>query len=202
MNILAIPTSSFYQGFTPANQMGNLTLSFARLLDKDALETDPDFKQIITYCVVRHGDQILTYRRGKAGAEARLHDKYSVGIGGHVDEPDFSAMEVEKFCDVQCSQIFTRIKQAALREISEETKLLISMESLRFIGWVNDDSDDVGKVHLGLVFVVDLTDRMAMECEPCLKEVKFMPLDEAVGKIDVFEKWSQIVIKSLDCRGD
>jgi predicted NUDIX family phosphoesterase len=200
MNILAIPTNEFYQGFTPAKQMGKLTLSYARLADKDTLETDPRFKQIITYCVVRHRDQILTYRRGKSGAEARLHDKYSVGIGGHVDEPDFSAVEIEDIAKVHPLQIFKRIQQAALREIMEETKLLISMESLQFIGWVNDDSDDVGKVHLGLVFLVDLNDRMTVECEPCLKEAQFTPLGDVVAKIDVFEKWSQIVIRRLDKR--
>ena len=57
-------------------------------MDRGAAEEDPTHKQIIPYCVFRHGDRVLHYTRGKAGGESRLHAKISVGVGGHVNPVD------------------------------------------------------------------------------------------------------------------
>src|SRR3954454_9273568 len=51
-------------------------------------EQDPSWKQVIPYVVLRDGDAIFLMRRTRAGGDERLHDRYSIGIGGHVNPQD------------------------------------------------------------------------------------------------------------------
>src|SRR3954466_7438809 len=53
-----------------------------------AVETDPAFKQLIPYVVLRHGDALFHYTRGAGGGEARLRARRSVGVGGHISVAD------------------------------------------------------------------------------------------------------------------
>src|SRR4051794_16485928 len=55
---------------------------------RSEVETDPSFKQLIPYVVLRYGDKVFHYCRGGSGTETRLHAKRSVGIGGHIADTD------------------------------------------------------------------------------------------------------------------
>ena len=73
-----------------------------RFLPRSAAERDPDFKQLIPYAALRHRDKVFAYRRG-GGAETRLHGRWSIGIGGHVnpaDGPPASAMAPTMRCRI------------------------------------------------------------------------------------------------------
>ena len=60
-------------------------------MDREEAEADPTHKQLIPYLVVRSGDRVLCYTRGKSGGESRLHAKMSIGIGGHINDGDAHA---------------------------------------------------------------------------------------------------------------
>ena len=99
-------------------------------------ETDPSWKQIIPYLVLRDGDRILLMRRTRAGGDARLHERYTIGIGGHVNPGDTDPLD------------------ALRREWREEIDADFE-PTLEPLGVLNDDDNAVGTVHLGLVYSAD-----------------------------------------------
>jgi predicted NUDIX family phosphoesterase len=112
------------------------------------METDTFYKQLIPYCIVLdEHNQVLTYTRGKAGQEDRLHDKLSMAFGGHVNpldsiDPEFNTLNIVHSC--------------VRREVEEELGLNILEHPIKpvFAGFVNNDADAVGAVHLGLVYLI------------------------------------------------
>lgn len=100
------------------------------------VEDDPGWKQIIPYVLLRDRGSIFLMRRTRAGADARLHERWSVGIGGHVNPDDGG------------------VQGGLLREWAEELNADWQPD-LRLVGLLNDDSDPVGRVHLGVVFSAD-----------------------------------------------
>ena len=51
------------------------------------MEEDPCFKQVIPYLIIERDNGILVYQGTKAG-DARLHDRMSIGVGGHINDRD------------------------------------------------------------------------------------------------------------------
>ena len=114
-----------------------------RFLDRPSAEEDPAFKQLIPYVVVRDGALVYLMERTAAGGDARLHGKASIGVGGHLNPVD----EGED-----------PLADGLRREWSEE--LVADWEpTFRLVGLMNDDSNPVGSVHLGVVFEVDADGR-------------------------------------------
>jgi predicted NUDIX family phosphoesterase len=158
-----------------------------RGMERDLAETDPTFKQLVAYSVVRRGDQFLTYLRGKDLGEARLHGNRSIGIGGHIERKDH---QFNLFLD-------DHLKAAAIREIDEE--IIISDEyDLVLTGLLNDDSNDVGSVHLGLVYLVSLEGQEVNKRERGIAQMKFDTMDELRSRREQFETWSQILIDNIE----
>lgn len=156
-------------------------------MDRSAAEEDPTHKQIIPYCVFRHGDRVLHYTRGKAGGESRLHAKISVGVGGHVNPVDMG--EGRSGAEAYHA--------AVTREIEEELDLPGRHEH-RIIALLNDDSNPVGQVHLGIVHLVDLDSDLAASREDALLDLAFSPLAELNGPLfERLETWSQHCIRHL-----
>jgi predicted NUDIX family phosphoesterase len=137
-------------------------------------ESAPEFKQIIPYVVIRHDQSFFLLKRTTKQAEARLHHKMSLGIGGHIN-PD------------------TPTVLGGLKKELEEEVAVRSPYSLQFIGIINDDTTDVGRVHLGAVYVL----------EPQEPDVTVLETDKMSGawthrtQLGSFrvamETWSQIV---------
>jgi predicted NUDIX family phosphoesterase len=156
-------------------------------MDRGAAEEDPTHKQIIPYCVFRHGDRVLHYTRGKAGGESRLHAKISVGVGGHVNPVDMG--EGRKGADAYHA--------AVTREIEEELDLPGNHEH-RIIALLNDDSNPVGQVHLGIVHLIELDTDAVASREDALLDLGFTPLAELNGELfERLETWSQHCIRHL-----
>lgn len=156
-------------------------------LERDAAEEDPSHKQIIPYCVFRHGDRILHYTRGKAGGESRLHAKISVGVGGHVNPVDMDGGKTGP----------AAYHAAVSREIGEELDLDDSPQH-RIIALLNDDSNPVGQVHLGIVHLVELATNSVSAREDALANLEFSTLEELNGLLfDRLETWSQFCIRHL-----
>lgn len=156
-------------------------------MDRAAAEEDPSHKQLIPYCIFRCGDRILHYTRGKAGGESRLHAKISVGVGGHVNPVDMDDGKTG----------LAAYNAAVTREIEEELNLPEEHEH-RIIGLLNDDSNPVGQVHLGIVHLIDLKSDSVTSREDALLDLGFTALDDLNGPlIDRLETWSRFCIRHL-----
>jgi predicted NUDIX family phosphoesterase len=156
-------------------------------MDRDAAEMDPSHKQLIPYCIFRCGDRILHYTRGKAGGESRLHAKISVGVGGHINPVDTDG-----------GKTGTAAYHAAVtREIEEELNLP-EQHQHRIIALLNDESNPVGQVHLGIVHLVDLQSDSVSSREEALLDLQFSALSELDGPLyDRLETWSQFCVRHL-----
>jgi predicted NUDIX family phosphoesterase len=156
-------------------------------LDRAAAEEDPTHKQIIPYCIFRCGDRILHYTRGKAGGESRLHAKISVGVGGHVNPVDMDGGKTGP----------DAYHAAVTREIEEELDLP-GDHTHRIIALLNDDSNPVGQVHLGIVHLIDLPSEAVSSREDALLDMAFSSLADLNGPMfDRLETWSAFCIRHL-----
>jgi predicted NUDIX family phosphoesterase len=156
-------------------------------MDRAAAEEDPTHKQLIAYCVIRHGDRILHYTRGSSGGESRLHAKISVGVGGHINPVDTGDGRTGA----------AAYHAAVARELAEELHLNGGYtESI--IALINDDSNPVGQVHLGVVHLIELENGDVLAGEDALSELTFSTLEELRGPLfERLETWSQHCIEHL-----
>ncbi len=152
------------------------------------METDPSFKQLIPYVLLEWTDgngvvNLFTYTRGGGGGEKRLHAKRSVGIGGHISREDA----------IDGSDPY---RQGMHRELAEEVQLG-SNYSETTEGLLYDPSNDVGKVHLGVVhrFVLEGPDVKSNEAD--LAEGGFVSLAELMQELDRLETWSRLAITAI-----
>ncbi len=160
-------------------------------MDRAAAEEDPSHKQLIPYCIFRHGDRILHYARGKSGGESRLHAKLSVGVGGHINPVDTGNGRTGP----------DAYHAAVAREIEEELTLRGAHPN-RIIALLNDDSNAVGQVHLGIVHLVELDSDEVTAREDALAELAFSPLSELHGSLfERLETWSQHCVAHLAAMG-
>lgn len=151
---------------------------------RSSAEDDPSLKQIIPYAVFRHAGRILHYVRGGKSGEKRLVAKGSIGIGGHINDEDDQA---DPTLDRDA------YRTAVEREISEELRIRGTFTD-RIVGLINDDSSEVGRVHLGVVHVVDLESDNVEPGEAVITELEFLSPKELIVRRDSLESWSQIVI--------
>ncbi len=157
----------------------------ARFIDRDLAEQSPEYKQLIAYAIFRFEGKILAYARTKKGGESRLHDKLSVGIGGHINPVDGIAESMETYL------------AGVEREIREELSF-DGASKQQLLALINDDSNEVGRVHLGVVHLFELsTDRVSPN-EAALAEMSFYSLEDLNGDLyDRLESWSQICVRAL-----
>ena len=153
-------------------------------IERTSAESDPTFKQLIPYVLVVCGEKILRYERNKSGGEERLHGLYSLGVGGHLCEEDSGP--------VHGYMVGLR------RELEEELGIPSDSDmTIKVVGAVNDDSNEVGKVHIGIIHLLSVNDTDLKYCED-LREPKFIALEEVMsGDLDEYEGWSRHCISKL-----
>jgi predicted NUDIX family phosphoesterase len=195
-NVLVIKRSLFdelgsFQGlnFEPEKYLSAVLLRGNNLfLPRDQAEQDPDYKQIIPYVILAFEGKILYYVRGKRAGEQRLVAKGSIGIGGHLNDADagglFSLDE----------EHYNRVVE---REVHEEIHLL-SKSRNRIVALLNDDSTEVGRVHLGIVHVFKLVEPKVGKREAMITNLAFLTKAELMARRESLESWSQICVNSLD----
>jgi|SRR6266446_8802129 len=148
-------------------------------LDRASAETDPTFKQIIPYACVRHGTRYFLLRRKRAQGEQRLHDKLSIGVGGHINPS-----EKDDGQDI--------INVGLRRELNEELEIGADY-SPRLIGMINDDTTDVGRVHLGVLFEIESSTSSVTVREHEKMSGSWVDSAELRRCFANLETWSQIV---------
>jgi predicted NUDIX family phosphoesterase len=155
-------------------------------LNRDLAEDDPSHKQIIPYAIFRHGDRYLHYVRGGGGGEKRLAAKGSIGIGGHINDTDHAASSLDK-------DTYTI---GVEREINEELNLT-GGHTQEILGLINDDSNEVGRVHLGVVHLFTLESGEVTPAEDNIENLEFLTLEELADRRDSLETWSRICLEGL-----
>ncbi len=144
-----------------------------------AMEADPGFKQIIPYLVLRRDEHYFLMRRTRAGGDARLHDRWSIGVGGHLNPGD------------------ENLDGGLRREWSEEL-VADFVPEFGFVGLLNDDTTAVGQVHLGAVFVADAMDRAVAIRETDKLSGRFATPVEVAAVAPDLESWSRLVFEFLE----
>jgi len=143
-------------------------------IDRPTAEISPQYKQIIPYVLIRHGEAYFLLQRTPKQTEARLHHKLSLGIGGHInpDTPD----------------LFDGLQ----KELEEEVDVAGDYD-LTFVGILNDDTTDVGRVHLGAVYVLDAHDGNVTIRETEKMSGRWVARHDLAEHRQAMETWSQIV---------
>jgi predicted NUDIX family phosphoesterase len=150
-------------------------------MNRPAAEVDPAYKQLIPYVVVRDGARTFLMERTEAGGDPRLHRKASVGVGGHLNPVDHGA---------------DPLTAGLRREWAEELEADWEPE-FRLLGLLNDDSNPVGAVHLGVVFVVEAAGRPVAVREQEKLTARMADADELLAARERMETWSRLVVDHL-----
>src|SRR2546421_9666642 len=156
-------------------------------LGRALAENDPTHKQIIPYVLLAHGDRVLFYVRGKKAGEQRLVAKGSIGIGGHMNETDESLFALDE----------AAYRTGVEREVNEEIKIDTRFDD-RIVALLNDDTTEVGRVHLGIVHVFKLAEPKLEKREAMITGLTFLSKEELLSRRETMETWSQICLDSLE----
>ncbi|MHC4489568.1 MAG: hypothetical protein ACYS9C_11735 [Planctomycetota bacterium] len=160
-----------------------------RFLPRSQVEKDPSYKQLIPYVIVSNDGKYLSYVRGKRAGEARLLNLRSIGIGGHINP-----------IDADNSSLFAYLYENYLTAVEREVAEEVSVEANHtdsIVGLLNDDSNEVGSVHLGIVHLWVLDSARVSKREQMITQMTFMSLDELQEVRDTLETWSQLCLGKL-----
>jgi predicted NUDIX family phosphoesterase len=146
-------------------------------------EVDATLKQIIPYLLLRDGSTIFLMKRSRAGGDARLHDHFTIGVGGHMNPGDDSLLG------------------GLAREWREEMEADFVPE-FRFLGLLNDDTVEVGLHHLGVVYVADADGRGVAVKETHKLSGSFETIASVRDVYDRMETWSQLALEALLAESD
>jgi predicted NUDIX family phosphoesterase len=194
-NVLVVRRSLFDElgsfhglNFEPEKYLGAiLSRGNNFFLPRAQAESDPTHKQIIPYALIAHGDTVLHYVRGKKAGEQRLVAKGSIGIGGHMNDTDESLFAWDEHA----------YRAGVEREVNEEIRIDCAFED-RIVALLNDDTTEVGRVHLGIVHVFRLAEPKVQKREAMITNLSFLNRAQLIGLRDNLETWSQLCVDSLD----
>ena len=152
-----------------------------------AAETNTGLKQIIPYVILTHDDRVLHYVRGKKAGEQRLVAKGSIGIGGHMNDGDegLFALDLDAY------------NAGVQREVREELRLQTGFTNVP-VALLNDDSNEVGRVHLGVVHIFRLETPDVAKGEAMITDLQFLDRAELLRRREAMETWSQHCLDRLD----
>ena len=204
--------------------------ALGRFVDREEAEANPAWKQWIPYCMLRCGDWsapptappdpnrgVLLVQRTKKGGEARLHESWSVGLGGHIEPVDLNTSAEAKELQTGVAELgwpqsgqteaHNFFAAALARELSEELKLPGQRQTPvpRLLGLINDDSTEVGKVHAGLAYCIDFPVPLKKAQQSVdIREISKMrggfthlvELAELWQTPSQFESWSQFLLQA------
>ena len=148
------------------------------------METHPSLMQIIPYILVRNKDKILMYQRLSKQTEKRLHSKYSIGFGGHINPED-------------SQNVINPVISGRDRELREEV-ILTGAVRYMFMGTLYLPVDSVGKVHAGMVYAAETDSEEFRLGEPDkFSSVGWHSVDEILSKQQEMETWSRELCEEL-----
>lgn len=191
-NILVVPREKIFKdqpfnGFLECSDFDayqNIVQEHKQFLPRSEMEQDPLYKQIIPYLIFTHDSKVFLMQRAGTAGEQRLKNKYTLGIGGHVREGDIAGKTIFDW---------------AIREFQEEIEYDGSL-SIQPLGLINDDSNAVGKVHVGFAFLLrGDSPNIAIRSE--LKHGSLLSLEACTEFVENMETWSQLAFAHLQALG-
>jgi predicted NUDIX family phosphoesterase len=163
-------------------------LPYASFVDRAVAEVNPAIKQIIPYQVLRSNGKVLAYKRTHNSGEKRLHEKWSVGIGGHINTED----------SINATFAYEIVANSVDRELREELEIPFDATFLpNPYGLIYDPSNEVGKVHFGVVIAIDSDSWQEIKVkENALTNIAWYTIEDALA-LPNLENWSKIVLESM-----
>jgi predicted NUDIX family phosphoesterase len=197
--VLVVPTAfvldelgggAAWHGIKPAGEareaeLAELIRRRGEFRPRSAVEIDPSWKQVIPYPILRDGPRWFLMRRTRAGGDARLHDRFSIGVGGHVNPAD--------------GGLDGDLSGALAREWTEELSIDF-VPPFRFVGLLNDDTTPVGQVHLGLVYEGEAGGRPVAIRETDKLTGGFVESAAVSAVADLMETWSRLAFEFIEER--
>jgi predicted NUDIX family phosphoesterase len=162
-----------------AREFEAVVAEHAEFRPRGEMERDRSWKQVIPYLVLRDGPRYFLMRRTKAGGDARLHDLWSIGVGGHLNPGDGD------------------LAGGLRREWREEVRAAFEPE-FELIGLINDDTTEVGSVHVGAVYLADARGREVTIHETDKLTGSFADVEGVARVLDQMETWSALVFEHLE----
>ena len=159
-----------------------------RFIPRSQAEVDPAYKQLIPYVLMACDGSYLSYVRGKRAGEARLINLMSIGIGGHINPADDMPLFNADFYETYLA--------AVEREVAEEVSVDTSHTD-RIVALLNDESNEVGRVHLGIVHYWILDAPKVNKREQMITQMAFKTIAELQQVRDTMETWSGLCLDSL-----
>ena len=152
-------------------------------------EENTSYKQPIPYAVIKRGNELYGYTRLSGGGETRLHGKISLGLGGHMN-PIGNTDDFKELILLNLN-----------RELEEEVTILSTPNSeikLDIIGLINDDENEVGRVHIGILAFIELSqDAEVTVNETEQLEGKWFTKEELLENYERLESWSKFVVDAF-----
>lgn len=187
-NIMVVKRTDFFtdddawQGIHDSDLESHLERikAYHTFLPRSLMELDETYKQIIPYIIFTYQDSYFLMQRQSHSSEQRLKNKFSLGIGGHLRYEDMKESDIVSW---------------AMREFHEEVDYSGTF-STQFLGILNDDSSDVGRVHMGLVLLFK-GDSPAIKVKSELKSGQLLSLHKCTEYYDTLESWSQMAVRFL-----
>ncbi|MEQ6029656.1 NUDIX domain-containing protein [Staphylococcus saccharolyticus] len=189
-NILFDNDKNAFNGFMHKNNIKGKdifnALSEYEVKRRGDMEEDPSFKQLISYCLLENEKgEILIYERLSGGGEERLHGQSSVGVGGHMNNV------------VGADSINEVLRVNAQRELEEEVGLCQEdSQNMEYLGFINDDTNEVGKVHMGIVFKITVHSNDVEAKETDTLKIRWVEKC-SIESYDDFETWSALILQDL-----
>jgi predicted NUDIX family phosphoesterase len=161
-----------------------------RYVPRDLAESDDSFRQVVA-CSVVFGEQgVLCLRRSAKSNRTALRLRYTLMLGGHVDEND--------------AQSDSPLEHCVKRELREE--LGVSIHQLRLLGIAADPETTSGWLHLGFVFEGRLESNLirtskANDLQEFTQVTKnstidFTSLDTLYSRLDQLDPWSEMFVRA------
>lgn len=181
-----------FQGIeTDPYRVKELMYKFRKYVEvpRSKAENNPKWKQIIPYAVICRGDEVFVYKILKGSSEIRLHDKLSIGIGGHMNR-------------INCVyNWYDNLMMNFYRELGEELNITGNFDyNPDIVGVINDDNGDAGLYHIGVLMVLDLPEHAEVTVRETNKLEGYWLRTSDLAKSPLFESletWSQMTVKEL-----
>ncbi len=168
----------------PLEEIKDLVEKRGFFVRRGKAEQDESLRQLIPYVVIKNKDGLyLMVRRLKAQTESRLHGFYSLGIGGHINDTDEGESPWMKFLS------------GMEREINEEVDIE-TYDWPKYVGTIRENTTDVNKVHLGIVFTITTNIKGIKEKEKFTWEL--INSYDIMKRYEELESWSRLAFEAVE----
>lgn len=182
-----------YQGYLTEDKI-DIKLEDIEVQRRGDMEENPEYKQLITYAIVKEKatNKVLKYTRLNGSGESRLVAKTSIGVGGHTNV-------ITNTEDDEKPTVEGVMLENCLRELTEELKINSGI-SLKSLGFINDDGNEVGEVHLGVVYLIEVESAQSVQAlETDTLEITFEDVSD-IEKDEKLEAWSKLLLESKEIK--